>query len=180
MSKYWKYHREYERRGEVVFKITDPDSMLLLQSFFNDHQIKNFISSNPSLKSKQVLEVEFDEEVKRLMAMPLGAMPEGCATPEKYIVTSNHTVRDPKVKAWILLNANGICESCDEKAPFDTVDNVRYLEVHHLKRLADGGEDKPSNTVAICPNCHKEFHFGKNRDNKLSEIREKVKRILPR
>ncbi|WP_342542729.1 HNH endonuclease signature motif containing protein [Paenisporosarcina sp. FSL H8-0542] len=35
-----------------------------------------------------------------------------------------------------------------------------YLEVHHIKRLADNGEDSVENAIAVCPNCHRELHFG--------------------
>ncbi len=34
------------------------------------------------------------------------------------------------------------------------------LEVHHVIRLADGGSDTINNSVALCPNCHRELHFG--------------------
>jgi 5-methylcytosine-specific restriction protein A len=32
--------------------------------------------------------------------------------------------------------------------------------VHHLIRLADGGDDTVDNAVAACPNCHRQRHFG--------------------
>ncbi|MBY8114030.1 HNH endonuclease [Vibrio fluvialis] len=35
-----------------------------------------------------------------------------------------------------------------------------YLEVHHLIRLIDDGPDTPENCVAVCPNCHRELHYG--------------------
>ncbi|MFV5483444.1 HNH endonuclease [Acinetobacter towneri] len=34
-----------------------------------------------------------------------------------------------------------------------------YLETHHIVWLARGGEDTISNTVALCPNCHKRMHL---------------------
>ena len=43
--------------------------------------------------------------------------------------------------------------------PFLKINGARYLEVHHLKRLADGGSDTIENAVAVCPNCHRELHF---------------------
>ncbi|MFM5358466.1 HNH endonuclease [Aeromonas veronii] len=39
-------------------------------------------------------------------------------------------------------------------------DGTPYLEVHHKEKLADGGEDTLENTIALCPNCHRKFHFG--------------------
>jgi len=32
--------------------------------------------------------------------------------------------------------------------------------VHHKKTLALGGEDTVDNSLALCPNCHREMHFG--------------------
>ena len=60
-----------------------------------------------------------------------------------------------------LSRANGVCEKCNKNAPFiKKKDNTPYLEVHHKVMLADGGEDTIKNTIAVCPNCHRELHFG--------------------
>ena len=40
--------------------------------------------------------------------------------------------------------------------------NSFYLEIHHVKRLADDGSDRITNAIALCPNCHREFHHGIN------------------
>jgi 5-methylcytosine-specific restriction enzyme A len=37
-------------------------------------------------------------------------------------------------------------------------------EIHHVKLLADSGEDTVENAMALCPNCHRESHFGINKD----------------
>ncbi|WP_370587835.1 HNH endonuclease [Psychrobacter sp. JCM 18901] len=57
--------------------------------------------------------------------------------------------------------ANGICEGCNEIAPFKTKSGP-YLEVHHLTRLADGGADLPQNVIALCPTCHRRAHYSLN------------------
>jgi 5-methylcytosine-specific restriction protein A len=70
-------------------------------------------------------------------------------------------VRNPDVVAEVLLRANGNCEACGEAAPFIRRSNeTPYLEVHHSKRLSDGGDDTVENAVALCPNCHRKVHFG--------------------
>ncbi len=70
-------------------------------------------------------------------------------------------VRNPDVVAEVLLRANGYCERCAKPAPFlRAKDATPYLEVHHQIRLADGGEDTVENAIALCPNCHRELHFG--------------------
>ena len=70
--------------------------------------------------------------------------------------------RSEVVKAFARQAADGVCLGCEERAPFVGDDGDPYLEVHHLRRVADGGPDKPENVVAICPNCHREVHHGRN------------------
>ena len=60
-----------------------------------------------------------------------------------------------------LRRAKGYCEKCGCKAPFiRKSDNTPYLEVHHTIPLSEGGADNLDNTIALCPNCHRELHFG--------------------
>lgn len=70
-------------------------------------------------------------------------------------------LRNPNVVVEVLNRANGHCERCESLAPFRRKkDRTPYLEVHHKKRLADGGEDTVENAIALCPNCHRELHYG--------------------
>lgn len=70
-------------------------------------------------------------------------------------------VRNPDVVAEVLQRANGKCEACGKAAPFRRRSNdTPYLEVHHCKQLSDGGDDTVENAIALCPNCHREKHFG--------------------
>ncbi|MBC3456910.1 HNH endonuclease [Pseudomonas mosselii] len=71
-------------------------------------------------------------------------------------------LRSQKVANYILMRANGICESCKKPAPFKKPDGSPYLEPHHVNRLSDGGLDHPRYVGAICPNCHREIHSGAN------------------
>ncbi len=81
--------------------------------------------------------------------------------PETRIVTAVEFIRNPDVVAEVLERANGICEKCHNKAPFlRKSDNSPYLEVHHKIRLADDGDDTVENAIALCPNCHREAHYG--------------------
>ena len=50
---------------------------------------------------------------------------------------------------------------CRKPAPFQKRrTDEPYLEVHHKKPLAQGGEDTVKNAEALCPNCHRKAHFG--------------------
>jgi 5-methylcytosine-specific restriction protein A len=68
--------------------------------------------------------------------------------------------RNPDVVAAVLERANGHCERCRNPAPFLRSDGTPYLEVHHSIGLADGGPDTVANALALCPNCHRELHYG--------------------
>jgi len=69
--------------------------------------------------------------------------------------------RAEAIKKYVLARANGVCEGCEQPAPFMTSKGP-YLECHHLYRLADGGPDHPDNVIALCPNCHRAAHHAKN------------------
>ena len=69
--------------------------------------------------------------------------------------------RDRKVVDATLKRALGVCERCGHPAPFvRRSDGEPFLEVHHTIPLSEGGIDRIENTEALCPNCHREAHFG--------------------
>lgn len=67
-------------------------------------------------------------------------------------------VRDQNVAEFAKRRAAGSCQLCKQLAPFTTKAGVPYLETHHIVWLSEGGEDSISNTVALCPNCHRKMH----------------------
>jgi 5-methylcytosine-specific restriction protein A len=125
-----------------------------------------------------VTQIEFEEQVSKLRRERNLPTPQGNATPSKQIKESTSFSRDPKVVAWILKNSNGICESCNEPAPFTKPDGDFYLEVHHLRRLADGGRDTVTNTVAVCPNCHRALHFSNDRETIKTTLYNSYPRLI--
>lgn len=85
--------------------------------------------------------------------------------PTKRIVSVVAFVRNPDVVAATLLRADGSCERCKRAAPFvRRRDKTPYLEVHHITQLADHREDAVENAQALCPNCHRELHYGQGVD----------------
>ena len=104
--------------------------------------------------------------------------PSGIKEPEKTYSQVTYFNRDPKVKAWVLKEANGKCECCDAEAPFTTPEGEHFLEVHHLRRLADCGSDTITNTVALCPNCHREMHYGINKSSLIGSMYNKLSRLV--
>lgn len=82
--------------------------------------------------------------------------------------------RSPAIKDYAKSRANGVCEYCEESAPFKTDSGEPYLEVHHVDELGEGGEDHPDKVVALCPNCHKEIHYGQQGDRINQNLQEKL------
>ena len=69
--------------------------------------------------------------------------------------------RNADVVAEVLVRAKGICECCQQPAPFiRKSDGTPYLEVHHKIMLSAGGEDTVDNAEALCANCHRHRHYG--------------------
>jgi 5-methylcytosine-specific restriction protein A len=78
--------------------------------------------------------------------------------------------RSEIVKRYALREADGVCQGCGEDAPFIGTDGEPFLEVHHLYRRSDGGADDPDNVVALCPNCHRQVHYGEDGDEFNQEL----------
>lgn len=103
--------------------------------------------------------------------------PPGNQTPKTSTTSVTQYQRDVQVKAWILKNAEGICECCDQEAPFSGPDGRPYLEVHHVRKLAEKGADSTENAVAVCPNCHRELHYGQYSKSLVEKLYEKISRL---
>lgn len=121
---------------------------------------------------------QFMARISRIRGKNKKSKPSGNKNPKKLQTQTNQYQRDPEVIAWVLDEANDVCESCDKPAPFVKDDGSYFLEVHHLRTLADGGSDTITNAVAICPNCHRELHYGKHRLQKIEGIYKKVRRLV--
>lgn len=97
-------------------------------------------------------------------------IPHGSERPKEIISQVTQRERDPLVRDWVLKAAGGICECCKQKAPFKMSDGSPYLEVHHVRHLANGGTDTTQNAVALCPNCHREIHHGEAKENLVENL----------
>ena len=78
--------------------------------------------------------------------------------PIRHQVYSSSYVRDRYVSEYAKRRAHGICQLCNQPAPFCDNSGEPYLETHHIIWLADGGDDSIENTIALCPNCHRKMH----------------------
>jgi hypothetical protein len=82
--------------------------------------------------------------------------------------------RDPKVRDAVLQRAKGKCEYCGVLG-FLKPDGTRYLESHHIIALAKEGADRLTNVVALCPNDHREAHYGERCGEIEAEMIQKLK-----
>jgi 5-methylcytosine-specific restriction protein A len=69
--------------------------------------------------------------------------------------------RSADVRGYVLARSKGVCESCNKPAPFLRRNGTPYLEPHHTHLISESGPDHPRWVGAICPNCHREIHQGR-------------------
>jgi 5-methylcytosine-specific restriction enzyme A len=120
---------------------------------------------------------KLEKDVEIIRKLNNKEKPNGIKNPDKKKQEVIVFARDPKVKAFVLQRANGFCELCKRQGPFQTKSGNLFLEVHHLLSMALGGEDTIYNTVAICPNCHRELHYGSEAENKKNILIEYLTEI---
>jgi hypothetical protein len=99
----------------------------------------------------------------------------GTDEPDRIKSESWSYARNPAVRDAILKRANGHCEFCGTLG-FMKPDGSRYIEAHHVIALANDGEDRVTNVIGLCPNDHREAHFG----TESEEIEAKMITILKR
>ncbi|WP_081891471.1 HNH endonuclease [Verrucomicrobium sp. BvORR106] len=118
--------------------------------------------------------IEFENLVKTALKIIELPPPLGQLQPSRIEREVVQFSRDPWVHAYVLRRSAGHCERCGAPAPFLTPEGSPYLEVHHIVTLAEGGQDTINNTVALCPNCHRECHLGTRADTIADQLFQMV------
>ena len=128
----------------------------LLERYFSQ------VSSPRSLADvTSAFEIELAIARNRTSAERQARLAKAPKKPVKATVQTSAFIRNPDVVAEVLARANGACEACRSSAPFNRASNGEpYLEVHHIVPLSADGDDTVENAVALCPNCHREKHYG--------------------
>jgi len=85
--------------------------------------------------------------------------------------------RSRAVRDYVLQRAAGVCELCEQPAPFLRKGGGPYLEPHHTTRVSDGGPDHPQFVAALCPTCHREVHYGEYAQARNTGLIEKLQKI---
>lgn len=84
-------------------------------------------------------------------------------------------IRDPFIAEYVKDIAKGICQLCEQVAPFEK-EGKPFLHSHHIEYLSNGGLDTIENCIAVCPNCHARIHELediKDREKLLKKVSER-------
>jgi len=181
-------------KGSVEFRMQNISAVLMKmhREFIKGYKPARNVGSNVEQSIRAVLiekgvkpgdptaptadEETLEQRAVALEKLPLGDEPAGILKPKRAPSPGTAYIRDPKVRAWVRKKAKGICEGCKQPAPF-TKNDSPYLEVHHVKHLANKGSDRTSNAVALCPNCHRRCHHSNDSEAFTESLYLTVKRL---
>ncbi|AXR82300.1 HNH endonuclease [Natrarchaeobaculum sulfurireducens] len=128
------------------------------------------VDNNVEIETDDLGQLDLETLYERAKGNSAPEALEGETTATKRITYS----RSKPVKEYALRVADGVCQGCEEPAPFIGKDGEPFLEVHHLHRRSDGGPDNPDNVVALCPNCHRRVHHGQDKNEFNNAVVEKI------
>ena len=93
------------------------------------------------------------------------------ARPRRRTFERDEFVRNPYVSAAALSRSKNKCEMPGCRARlFARDDGTNYLEVHHVVPLSENGDARLANVAALCPSCHRQLHFGRDRTARRSRL----------
>jgi predicted HNH restriction endonuclease len=167
---------EKGRPYKYIFFIDDISKISITQKQFN--KAANFSPNYPYLggakrdypESMNVLKALhgnwYKQQTKKSVKKKTGK-------PRKSKSQINVYARRQDVIDYVKQEANGKCDLCFKSAPFKNKYGAPYLECHHIKRLADNGDDDYHNAVALCPNCHRKIH-SLNLKSDINKLKNRV------
>ncbi|MFH5070802.1 HNH endonuclease [Enterobacter cloacae complex sp. 2024EL-00215] len=166
---YWSFNKTARRTDDVTHRHHEYDRLFKRGKIFEIYQpsihgIWELYQDQQGKWCHRKVKSEFEKAVDDASELPPSERKEILdaenKTPELIEVTTRVYKRSPYVVAEVLSRAKGKCQSCKSDAPFLKVDGTPFLEVHHIEWLSNGGEDSVENAIALCPNCHRQAHFG--------------------
>jgi 5-methylcytosine-specific restriction protein A len=171
--------RQLSVEDAIQLLLTDTQDFSLIVSLLQ------MASKSASISYQKLLEKEYEELESSLLLSEQSRRNRikiSKQIAEKVRVYSFAFKRNADIVVEALNRSEGHCELCKSAAPFRRSDGSVYLEVHHIVSLADGGADSLMNVAALCPNCHREAHFGmeisKIKALLLKLVAEKEEKIL--
>ncbi|ARJ25114.1 restriction endonuclease [Bacillus mycoides] len=127
---------------------------------------ENVILSKQEKEQKEARKLDYQELKER-------AKKATSNSNKRYIKTEMYQ-RNEFVAEFSKRRANGMCELCEQKAPFEDKKGNPYLESHHVEWLSNGGKDSIYNTVGVCANCHRKLHV-LNDEADVTKLKDKLK-----
>jgi len=173
---YWDLFFNYWQEEESKFWVWQlkPNLAEAIKILFTDYsrtwhpnlieRIREEILANKTIDQ---IHKEFEEKVKSSKNDSQQERQERLKSADKKPTSTsaqiNVFLRNPDVRVEVLHRAGGHCEYCQCPAPFKKdSDGEGFFEVHHIIPLAERGDDTVENAVALCPNCHRHAHYGKD------------------
>ena len=132
----------------------------------------NFVDRSVESRKEIVISSMSDESIQaRARTAP--------RKPKKKTSSTEVFDRNPYIIELAKRRAGGKCEmpGCSYIA-FMTESGVPYLEGHLVRPLAEDGEDTIQNVAALCPSCHREQHYSKDKIAKRAKLRKALDKIL--
>ena len=108
----------------------------------------------------------------------VSSAPLGTQAPDRALQIGYTYKRDPKVRAYVIKRAKGCCEYCGKQG-FQMANGQHYIEAHHIIALSQQGPDTTQNVIALCPEHHREAHFGMNAEALEQAFSIKLEEVKP-
>jgi 5-methylcytosine-specific restriction enzyme A len=103
----------------------------------------------------------------------------GDVAPSRIAFSGTFFARDDKIRSKVIKRAKGCCEYCGELG-FLKSDGAYYVEAHHIISMAKQGPDTLDNVIALCPNHHRQAHFGVDWKELEEQLKTKLAKIRGR
>ncbi len=143
---------------EILF--TRDENTIFIYNLSNLESLDNNESENEELIYSQI-----NIDLLRTRASSINTRPNQESR------TINSYPRNNILRTYIKERSNYSCEmpTCDYIG-FEKENGQRYIEVHHVQPLSEGGEDSIENAAALCPTCHRKLHYAENKEEMKIEL----------
>lgn len=134
----------------------------------NAERLANLLSDN---QENVTYEQDYGMDPEDMEYQAAIASPKARKDGAEYVVTSFR--RDAGIAAKAIEESGFKCQINNEHETFISGSSGKpYVEVHHLIPMAFSNDfeyslDNPVNLVVMCPNCHREIHYGTRESKKI-------------
>ncbi|AOX43736.1 hypothetical protein S100390_v1c03930 [Spiroplasma sp. NBRC 100390] len=165
---------DFIKRDDLSFKKYDKFNTWVIKSLVKT-EIINLENNRYSINNnvKKFLEDTLSDSIESFF---FDDLKDESYLEKKYNIKSTKVKRNKKIVDQILSKSGNKCFFDKKHYSFTSPKMDNYLEAHHIvpvsmKDSFSQDLDVEENMIAICPNCHKSFHYSIN-DNKIKIIDE--------